>query len=78
MNIASNGGSYGVPKSPVSCHEPIDAIQVADAILKAYSASKFGVIGLTKQAAVDYSRDGININSVSPGLIATPMSSGFL
>ena len=45
---------------------------------KAYTASKAGVVGLTKQAAVDYSRDGININSISPGLIQTPMSTGFL
>jgi NAD(P)-dependent dehydrogenase (short-subunit alcohol dehydrogenase family) len=40
----------------------------------AYSASKGGVIALTRQAAVDYGPDGILINCVSPGQIDTPMA----
>jgi 3alpha(or 20beta)-hydroxysteroid dehydrogenase len=42
----------------------------------AYSASKFGLRGLTKAAAIDLGRYGIRVNSVHPGPIATPMMSG--
>lgn len=42
----------------------------------AYVAAKHGVIGLTKQAAMDYSSKGIRINSVAPGAIDTPMLRG--
>jgi NAD(P)-dependent dehydrogenase (short-subunit alcohol dehydrogenase family) len=38
----------------------------------AYSAAKAGVIHLTRHAAVVYGRRGLRINSVSPGLTATP------
>ena len=40
----------------------------------AYSASKFGIVGVTKSLAADLGRDGILVNAVSPGFIKTDMT----
>jgi NAD(P)-dependent dehydrogenase (short-subunit alcohol dehydrogenase family) len=44
-------------------------------LLGAYTASKHGIIGLTKNGAIEYANDGIRVNAVCPGAIMTPLMS---
>lgn len=44
----------------------------------AYVASKHGLVGLTKAAALEYARRGIRINAVCPGAVRTPMLDRYL
>jgi NAD(P)-dependent dehydrogenase (short-subunit alcohol dehydrogenase family) len=46
--------------------------------LPAYVASKHGVIGLTRAAALEYVKAGVRINAVCPGSTRTPMLEGFM
>lgn len=50
--------------------------QVGFANSAAYVAAKHGVVGLSQNAALEYSAKGIRVNAVGPGFIATPLLDG--
>jgi NAD(P)-dependent dehydrogenase (short-subunit alcohol dehydrogenase family) len=51
---------------------------VSSAGMPAYSASKHGVLGVSKAAALEYASFGIRVNAVCPGPIKTPLSEGVI
>jgi NAD(P)-dependent dehydrogenase (short-subunit alcohol dehydrogenase family) len=50
--------------------------QVGFAGAAAYVSAKHGVVGLTRTAALEYSKAGIRVNAVGPAFIETPMIAG--
>jgi len=76
-------GSFLVTKYAIKAMEPRDygrillfasiAGKEGNAGMIAYSASKAGVIGLTKAVGKDYAETGITVNAIAPAVIRTPM-----
>ena len=64
--IAAGGGSVVNTSSTAG--------SIAYPNLPAYVASKHAVLGLTRQAALDYARNGVRINAVMPGSTQTPLA----
>lgn len=51
-----------------------DAALLGDLMRSAYSASKAGLLGLTRTAAREFAASGITVNAVAPGIIMTDMT----
>lgn len=63
--IESGGGSI------VNMASILGSVGFAQSV--AYVAAKHGVVGMTKTAAIEYSAQGVRVNSVGPGFINTPL-----
>lgn len=64
--IAANGGGGVVNVASILG-------SVGFALSSAYVTAKHGVVGLTKNAALEYAAQGVRVNSVGPGFIRTPL-----
>lgn len=42
-----------------------------------YSATKHGIVGMTKSLVAEYAKDGLRVNSIAPGPTETPMVKQF-
>jgi NAD(P)-dependent dehydrogenase (short-subunit alcohol dehydrogenase family) len=66
-------GARGTPQRGVIVNMTSFAALVGLPGFAAYVASKHGIAGLTRAAALEYATHGIRINAVAPGVVRTPM-----
>jgi NAD(P)-dependent dehydrogenase (short-subunit alcohol dehydrogenase family) len=66
--MLQNGGGVIINNSSVLGLKPIPGQSLE------YTAAKHGVIGLTRQVAVNHGADGIRCNAICPGFIETPLT----
>jgi len=72
--MAQACGRVMEPGSSIINISSVLALTTAGLPQAAYAASKAGLIGLTRDLAVKWARDGITVNAVAPGVIASPMA----
>jgi NAD(P)-dependent dehydrogenase (short-subunit alcohol dehydrogenase family) len=63
--LAAGGGSI------VNMASVLASVGIANSV--AYVTAKHGLLGLTKNAALEYGQQGIRVNAVGPGFITTPL-----
>jgi len=94
LDVAFNNAGINIAAVPIAEVEEAEAMKgsgggaiintasvggvIGTAGVTAYCATKHGVLGLTKSAALDHIKDGIRINAVCPGGTLTPMLSEWL
>jgi len=77
INTASIAGMIALMTPPVEEDDEAEADPDAEAGIGAYVAAKHGVVGLTKQFAINYGSQGVRVNAIAPGFIVTPMTAEF-
>jgi NAD(P)-dependent dehydrogenase (short-subunit alcohol dehydrogenase family) len=87
IDVNLSGVFYGLKTQlPVMIAQGRGSIVVISSILgevgfaaaPAYTASKHGLVGLVRAAAIDHSAQGVRINAVGPAFIDTPMIAGVM